>query len=91
VVSKAVKDKSRWSITSRCRSSITDLAIKLHWLPPSSMQHVSLLEPVGPVIHSRAVCMYVKSGEEISTLPTEAEVIGFAQLVIVSLSMQTDQ
>jgi hypothetical protein len=47
-VSKAMTDKSRWSITSSLKSSIIDLAIKLYWLPPSNTQ----LNPVRPVTHS---------------------------------------
>jgi len=53
------------------------------------MQRVSLLRPVGPVIHTRAVSRYMKSGEEISIIPTEVDVIG-PVLLVVFLSIQTD-
>jgi hypothetical protein len=61
-VSKEQTDLAGWSITSRNSSSIRDLFTKLDWLPPSSTHLVSLHLPVGPVIHTPAVCRYVKSG-----------------------------
>jgi hypothetical protein len=70
-VSKELIDKDLLSITSKSSSSIRDLFTKLDWLPPSSTHRVSLLLHVGPVIHTRAVWRYVKSGDETPILPTE--------------------
>jgi hypothetical protein len=49
--SNALTVKSRQSTTSNLRSSIKVLALNLDWFPPSKMQRVSLLSPVGPTIH----------------------------------------
>ena len=46
----------RCSMVFSFRSSIKVSVIKLDWFPLSSTQRVSLLSPVGPVIHTRAVC-----------------------------------
>jgi hypothetical protein len=70
-VSKELAGKVLLLITSKRSSSIGDLFTKRDWLPPSSTHLVSLLPPVGPVVPTRAVCNYVKSGEETSILPTD--------------------
>jgi len=67
--SNALTSISRRSTTSNFRSSIKVLATKLDWLPASETQRVSLLSPVGPITHMRAVCKWVKPGEAISNLP----------------------
>jgi hypothetical protein len=88
--SNALTTKSRRSHTSNFRSLIKFLVLKLDWLPPSKTQLVSLLIPVGPMTHMRAVCKYVKSGDTMSILPTVAGVVSLVALVGVPASLHMD-
>jgi hypothetical protein len=54
--SNALTTKSRRSTTYNFSSSIEVLATTLDWLPVSKTQRVSLVSPVGPMAHMRAVC-----------------------------------